>query len=143
LPLGWQFASSLLVLKLHANRFTGPLPPALSELTAVEVVRLDGNKLTGNLPMGCFEGGRRSPGSSGQLGSQLAPWHRLRELRLGGGNSLTGPLPPHLGEACPSLEVGGKPPPPPQTLPLHAATRTLFFPFVGCFGCTCFARAFA
>ena len=125
-PLGWACASTLRVLKLQANRFSGPLPEAMSELSALEVLRLDGNKFTGHLPLACFACAAASSSSSyGADGTSnnssnamakpstntrhstgLAPWHRLIDLRLGGGNSFDGPLPPHLGDACPSLEVG-------------------------------------
>ena len=99
----------------------------MSELSALEVLRLDGNKLTGTLPLACFacaassssHGARSSTPDNANNNSNnimamtrkstgLAPWHRLIELRLGGGNSFDGPLPPHLGDACPSLEVGVK-----------------------------------
>lgn len=125
-PLGWACAGTLRILKLQANRFTGPLPEAMSEFSALEVLRLDGNKFTGNLPLACFACAAAASSSAvssshgvsstssnssksitaiGSRNTGLAPWHRLIELRLGGGNSFDGPLPPHLGDACPSLEV--------------------------------------
>lgn len=66
-------------LTLHRLKLTGPLPPALGELTQLRLLDLSYNKLTGPLP------------------PALGELTQLRVLNLSY-NEFTGPLPPALGD---------------------------------------------
>ena len=69
--------SRLYVLRLDHNRLTGAIPPQLSELNRLYVLRLDHNRLTGAIP------------------PQLGNLSSLTMLSLDG-NRLAGPIPPAL-----------------------------------------------
>ena len=70
---------SLVGLILSENQLTGPIPPELGDLSALETLILSGNQLTGPIPP-----------ELGNL-SELV-WMILNE------NQLTGPIPPELGD---------------------------------------------
>lgn len=85
LPKSWSGMSNLTVLYLHNNNLRGPLPPELSNWTAIEYLALQKNGISGTLP---------------------AAWSKmknLKKLRLYE-NMLTGTLPPELGPGWSGLE---------------------------------------
>ena len=65
-------------LNLRGNRLTGPVPSWLGGAASLQRLNLRGNRLTGGIPAG------------------LGGLPRLEELLLGGGNALTGCVPPPL-----------------------------------------------
>ena len=67
----------LYVLRLNGNRLTGPIPPELGTLTRLTMLSLNGNRLTGPIP------------------PELANLLNLRQLWLAD-NRLTGSIPPAL-----------------------------------------------
>ena len=77
--------AALEVLDLNGNDLTGPIPREIGNLTALKQLRLDGNQLTGPIPP--------------EIGSLVA----LKGLYLDG-NRLTGPIPPEVGNLA-TLEV--------------------------------------
>ncbi|MCY4647085.1 MAG: Ig-like domain-containing protein [Gammaproteobacteria bacterium] len=74
----------VVVLRLWENQLTGPIPPELGKLAALEELRLSVNDLTGSIP------------------PELGNLTRLTFLSLAG-NDLTGPIPPELAN-LPNLE---------------------------------------
>ena len=83
--VGTNASGDVLEIVLGNNNLTGPLPVALSELEALEVLELDINRITGSIP------------------NWLTGMSRLRILHLGQ-NNMDGNLPPSLGNLT-NLEV--------------------------------------
>ena len=65
-------------LNLRRNNLTGPIPSWLGGVASLQRLNLRGNRLTGGIP------------------AELGGLPRLQELLLGGGNALTGCVPPPL-----------------------------------------------
>ena len=65
-------------LNLRRNNLTGPIPSWLGGVASLQRLNLRGNRLTGGIP------------------AELGSLPRLQELLLGGGNALTGCVPPPL-----------------------------------------------
>jgi hypothetical protein len=83
----WACAHVLQELCLQHNRLTGNIPDCMSEFVNLNVLRLEGNQLGGEL--------------STEL---LKCWSQLNVLKLSG-NRLTGEIPDQIGLFCPLLEV--------------------------------------
>ena len=66
------------ILWLHGNALSGPIPPEIGKLTALEVLLLDDNALSGSIP------------------PEIGNLDALVELILHG-NRLSGPIPPGIG----------------------------------------------
>ena len=95
-------------LDLSSNGLTGPIPPELSDLVALESLSLSANELSGTIPA---ELGQLPALEHLRLGAKIFPTHRLtgpippelgnletlRSLWLDG-HSLTGPVPAELGD---------------------------------------------
>jgi len=77
--------AALEVLDLNGNDLTGPIPREIGNLAALKKLRLDGNQLTGPIPP--------------EIGGLAA----LKRLYLDG-NRLSGPIPPEVGNLA-ALEV--------------------------------------
>ncbi len=89
-------------LSLSHNALTGPIPPELGDLTALDWLGLGSNDLTGPIPpeLGNLTALRilhlHSNALTGPIPSELGDLTALDWLWLGS-NDLTGPIPPELG----------------------------------------------
>ena len=94
--------SNLQALYLWGNQLTGPIPPELARLTNLEVLDLSQNQLTGPIPpaLGNLSNLQWLYLSGNQLTgpipAELGNLSNLQELGLSG-NQLTGPIPASLG----------------------------------------------
>ena len=78
IPPGISRLTNLLVLRLNGNSLSGEIPSELGNLSKLEVLNLEGNSLSGEIP------------------SELGNLSKLEVLNFGG-NSLSGEIPPELG----------------------------------------------
>ena len=97
----------VVALSLHANRLTGPLPPVLGSLGALESLRLTINPLTGPIPpelgnlVNLYELNLTNNALTGSIPPELGNLVNLGALQLGS-NRLTGTIPPEIWD-LPSL----------------------------------------
>ena len=95
--------SNLVSLFLGANNLTGPIPPALGDLSNLAELNLHANNLTGPIPpeLGDLSNlvslSLYNNNLTGPIPPALGDLSSLRNLELAN-NNLTGPIPPALGD---------------------------------------------